>query len=100
MLCFSLSFDWNVAGRGGPGLDLTSSELHIKKQMEGRRKQITVTGVLVLSIIMMLSTLFFVVFYGKSSYLAGIKKSIANIEKDASRSRADAIFDQSGQGKA
>ena len=65
-------------------LDLTSSELRIKKQMEGRRKQITMTGVLVLSIVMMLSTLFFIVFYGKSSYLAGIKKSIANIEKDAS----------------
>src|SRR3989344_5112023 len=56
-------------------LDLTSSELRIKKQMEGRRKQITVTGVLVLSLIMMLSTLFFIVFYGKSSYLAGIKRS-------------------------
>ena len=68
---------------GALELDLTSSELRIKKQMEGRRKQITVTGVLVLSIIMMLSTLFFVVFYGKSSYLAGIKKSVANIEKDA-----------------
>ena len=65
-------------------LDLTSSELRIKKQMEGRRKQITVTGVLVLSIIMMLSTLFFIVFYGKSSYLVGIKKSVARIEKEAS----------------
>ncbi len=65
-------------------LDLTSSELRIKKQMEGRRKQVTMTGVLMLSIIMMLSTLFFIVFYGKSSYLAGIKKSIASIEKDAS----------------
>src|SRR3990167_5752330 len=65
-------------------LDLTSSELRIKRQMEGRRKQITMTGVLVLSIAMMLSTLFFIVFYGKSSYLAGIRKSIANIEKDAS----------------
>ena len=65
-------------------LDLTSSELRIKKQIEGRRKQITVTGVLVLSIIMTLSTLFFIVFYGKSSYLAAIKKSVAGIEKDAS----------------
>ena len=65
-------------------LDLTSSELRIKKQMEGRRKQITVTGVLVLSIVMMLSTLFFIVFYGKSNYLAEIKRSVANIEKDAS----------------
>ncbi len=69
---------------GGLELDLTSSELRIKKQMEGRRKQITVTGVLALSIVMMLSTLFVIGFYGKSSYLAQIKRSIANIEKDAS----------------
>lgn len=68
---------------GALELDLTSSELRIKRQMEGTRKQITLTGVLVLSLIMTLSTLFFIVFYGKSGYLAEIKRSVANIEKDA-----------------
>lgn len=68
---------------GALELDLTSSELRIKKQMEGTRKKITVTGVLAFSIVMMLSTLFFIVFYSKGIYLSEIKKSVANIEKDA-----------------
>lgn len=64
-------------------LDLTSSELRIKKQMESRRKELTVTGVLALSILMMLSTLIFAISYNKSSYLSQLKRSVASIEKDA-----------------
>lgn len=64
-------------------LDLTSSELRIKKQMEDRRKQITVTGVLALSILMMLSMLFSLIYYNKSHYMSELKKAIATIEKDA-----------------
>ena len=99
-LCFSLSFNRDVAGRGGPGAGPDLQRTAHQKQMEGRRKQITMTGVLVLSIVMMLSTLFFIVFYGKSSYLAGIREIHRQYRKRRFRSRADALFDQSGQGKA
>ncbi|MBI5149196.1 MAG: pilus assembly protein PilM [Candidatus Omnitrophica bacterium] len=64
-------------------LDLTSSELRIKKQMEGRRKEITVTGVLAISILMLLSTVFFVIYYKKSNYMTELKRSIGGMEKDA-----------------
>ncbi len=64
-------------------LDLTSSELRIKKQMEGRRKQLTVTGVLIFSIITVFSMLFSIIFLNKSSYLMQLKKSLSSIEKDA-----------------
>ncbi len=64
-------------------LDLTSSELHIKKNMEERRKQITTTGVLMLSILMALSTLFFISYFYKNHYMSELKKTIATMEKDA-----------------
>lgn len=64
-------------------LDLTSSELRIKKQMEDRRKKITITGILALSVVMMLSVLFFMIYYNKSNYLSQLKRAIAANEKEA-----------------
>ncbi len=64
-------------------LDLTSSELRIKKQMEERRTKITTTGILALSIVTMMSILFFTGYYNKNAYLSQLKRATAKISKDA-----------------
>jgi len=68
---------------GSLELDLTSSELRIKRRMEEKRKRVTVTGVLAITIFMVLSILFFMIYYNKSMYLLELKRKIAKVEKDA-----------------
>jgi Tfp pilus assembly PilM family ATPase/Tfp pilus assembly protein PilN len=64
-------------------LDLTSSELRIKRGMEYKRKQITLTGILTASIVTVTSLLFLNDFYVKNRYLAQVKDRISKIEKEA-----------------
>ncbi len=64
-------------------LDLTSNELRIQKEMERKRKQITLMGVLAASVVLVLSMLLLIRVYFKNTYLTQIKKEIAKIEKVA-----------------
>jgi Tfp pilus assembly protein PilN len=67
----------------GLQLDLTSNELRIQKDMEQKRKQITLMGILMASIVMVLSLLLLVKLYFKNAYLTQIKQEIKKIEKVA-----------------
>lgn len=64
-------------------LDLTSSELRMQKDMEVKRRQITLMGILFAAIITVGSLVLLVSMYTKNSYLNQIKKQIAQIEKEA-----------------
>lgn len=66
-------------------LDLTSSELRIKRGMEYKRKQITLMGILTASVVTVMSLLFLISFYVKNRYLTEIKSRISKIEKEASQ---------------
>lgn len=67
----------------GLELDLTSSEVRIKKQIEGGRRRMTLTGVLALSVVMMMSISFFIIYYNKNNYLIELKRAIARNAQDA-----------------
>jgi len=64
-------------------LDLTSGELRIQKEMELKRKQITLMGILAGAVIMVGSLVLLIAMYTKNSYLNEIKKNIAQIAKEA-----------------
>jgi Tfp pilus assembly protein PilN len=64
-------------------LDLTSSELRIQKDMEYKRKQIMLMGVLAGAIIIVFSLLLLINMYFKNNYLDQLKREIAKIEKVA-----------------
>lgn len=64
-------------------LDLTSNELRIQKNMEGKRQQITLTGILAASLVMVASLILLIQIYFKTTYLEEIKKEVAKIEKVA-----------------
>ncbi len=65
-------------------LDLTSSELRIQKDMEKKRKQIMLMGVLAASVVMVGSLLVLISLYLKNSYLTQVEREIKKIEKVAS----------------
>ncbi|MCK5178636.1 MAG: pilus assembly protein PilM [Candidatus Omnitrophica bacterium] len=65
-------------------MDLTSNELRIQKEMEQKRKQITLMGILAASVVLILSLLLLVRVYFRNTYLAQTKKEISKIEKVAS----------------
>jgi type IV pilus assembly protein PilM len=64
-------------------LDFTSGELRIQKEMEQKRKQITLMGILIAAIVMVISLILLITIYAKNSYLTEIKKHITQIEKEA-----------------
>ncbi len=64
-------------------LDLTSNELRIQKDMERKRRQITLMGILAASVVMVGSLLVLFSLYIKNVYLTEIKKEIKKIEKVA-----------------
>lgn len=68
---------------GSLELDLTSSELKIKKQVEEKRKKITVMGGLLTSLVMTASLLLLIIFYNKNAYVTQLNQRMAAIEKDA-----------------
>ncbi|MCK5178426.1 MAG: PilN domain-containing protein, partial [Candidatus Omnitrophica bacterium] len=59
------------------------NELRIQKEMEIKRRQITLMGILTASVVMVLSLLLLLNAYFKNTYLGQIKKEIAKIEKVA-----------------
>jgi len=65
-------------------LDLTSGDLRLQKEMEHKRKQITLMGMLSGAIVLVGSLVLLVAIYSKNIYLTQIKKQIARIEKEAS----------------
>ena len=71
-------------GREQLKLDLTPAELRIQKQMEDKRKQLTLTGVLFTSIIMAMSLIFSINIYNKNAYLTELKKRASEIGSQAS----------------
>ncbi|OGX38872.1 MAG: hypothetical protein A3C36_00925 [Omnitrophica WOR_2 bacterium RIFCSPHIGHO2_02_FULL_52_10] len=64
-------------------LDLTSSELRIQKEMEEKRKQIMLMGVLAAAIVMVGSLILLITIYTKNAYLSELKKQITKIAKEA-----------------
>lgn len=64
-------------------MDLTPPELKIKKTMETARKDLTRTGVLLFSVAMTISFLFFINIYNKTAYLDMLKEKISLVEKEA-----------------
>lgn len=64
-------------------LDLTSSELRIQKEMEMKRRQVTLMGILTAAVIMVGSLVLLIAMYTKNSYLSEIKNNIAKIAKEA-----------------
>ena len=66
-------------------LDLTPSEQKILKLMEAKRKDLTVMGILFVSIVMVLSFLMLISLYYKNSYLAQLKKKVAETSKESSQ---------------
>lgn len=64
-------------------LDLTSGDLRLQKEMEFKRKQITLMGMLGAAIVMVGSLVLLVAIYTKNIYLTQVKKQIARIEKEA-----------------
>lgn len=64
-------------------LDLTSGELRLQKEMESKRRQITLMGILGAAVVTVGSLCLLIAIYTKNSYLTQIKKQIAQIEKEA-----------------
>jgi len=73
-----------VVRHGDLQMDLTSNELRIQREMEQKRKQITLMGILAASVVLLISLLVIIQIYNKNAYLMQIKKQIAKIEKEAS----------------
>jgi len=66
-----------------PQIDLTTGEQKVQNLMEQKRKQLTVMGVLIVSIVTMLSFLCLTDIYNKNVYLAKLKHMISKIGSDA-----------------
>ncbi|MBL7155676.1 MAG: pilus assembly protein PilM [Candidatus Omnitrophica bacterium] len=64
-------------------IDLTPGEIRIRQIMEAKRKDLTVTGILLTSIVMVASFLFLTNIYYKNAYLAQLKSRIAGIRESA-----------------
>lgn len=64
-------------------LDLTLSEMRIQKLMEEKRKQLTITGILVASIAMLASLLFLINTYNKNVYLEQLNQKISKIKEES-----------------
>jgi hypothetical protein len=66
-----------------PELDLTPGEHKILKLMEKKRKELTVMGILFLSMVMMMTFFLFISFYYKSAYLSRLKKQVKEISAES-----------------
>ena len=64
-------------------IDLTTGERKVQSLMEAKRKQLTVMGILIVSIATMLSFLCLTNIYNKSAYLVKLKNMISKIETQA-----------------
>lgn len=64
-------------------LDLTPGEQKIQNAMERRRKDLTVMGILFVSIITVMTFFLMISFYYKSMYLAQLKKEVARISGES-----------------
>ncbi|MFH1189730.1 MAG: pilus assembly protein PilM [Candidatus Omnitrophota bacterium] len=66
-----------------PQIDLTMGEQKVQNLMEAKRKQLTVMGVLIVSIVTMLSFLMLTDVYNKNAYLVKLKHTISKIGTEA-----------------
>lgn len=64
-------------------IDLTTDERKVQSLMEAKRKQLTVMGILIVSIVTMLSFLYLTNIYNKNAYLAKLKHMISRIGTQA-----------------
>lgn len=85
-------------------IDLTSNELRIQKDMESKRKQITLMGILAASVVMIGSLLVLISIYIRNAYLTDIQKEIKKIEKvaglvDRMRRHIDLVEDRLDAGQ-
>ncbi len=64
-------------------IDLTTGERKVQSLMEAKRKQLTVMGILIVSIVTMLSFLYLTNIYNKNAYLSKLKHMISRIEAQA-----------------
>jgi Tfp pilus assembly PilM family ATPase len=66
-----------------PQIDLTTGEQKVQRLMDHKRKQLTVMGILIVSIVTMLSFLCLTDIYNKNAYLSKLKRMITKIGTDA-----------------
>ena len=66
-----------------PQIDLTTGEQKVQRLMEIKRRQLTVMGILIVSIVTMLSFLCLTDVYNKNIYLAKLKRMVSKIGSDA-----------------
>ena len=64
-------------------IDLTTGERKVQSLMEAKRKQLTVMGMLIVTIVTMLSFLCLTNIYNKNAYLVKLKHMISRIETQA-----------------
>lgn len=65
-------------------MDLMPAEQRVVKLMEAKRSQLTIMGILVTSIVMMLSILMLIDIYNKNAFLAQLKQKIDKISNESS----------------
>ena len=70
-------------GSPGLGLDMTPVEQKVSKLMEKKRKDLTIVGVLFISIVMTLSFLSVMSLYYKNTYLGQLKKKVAEVSNES-----------------
>ncbi len=66
-----------------PQIDLTTSEQKVKDMVDTKREQLTLMGVLIVSMVTMLSLMIFTNIYNKNMYLTKLKKMISRIGTEA-----------------
>ncbi|MFA6636148.1 MAG: pilus assembly protein PilM [Candidatus Omnitrophota bacterium] len=71
--------------RGRSEIDLMPSGMKIQKAMEGKRRQLVITGVLAAALVTAASFLFLMNIYMKNSYLSLLKERISAMEKPAQK---------------
>lgn len=66
-------------------IDLTSSALRVDSTMERKRKNVTVTGILLISIMMAVSVLIMLSLYNRQLYLERLQSQRYQLQKESSR---------------
>jgi hypothetical protein len=66
-----------------PQIDLTASEQRVQNLIDTKREQLTLMGILIVSMVTILSLLVFTNIYNKSMYLTKLKNMISKIETEA-----------------
>ncbi|MBN2453429.1 MAG: pilus assembly protein PilM [Candidatus Omnitrophica bacterium] len=70
-------------GSEGQQIDLTTGEQKVQNLMDTKRRELTVMGALIASVVMLMSFIILMNIYNKNTYLAKLKSMISKIEVEA-----------------